>query len=81
LQFNVESLKTLGKLDIIQGATYYVVKKLEIIKAELVSHVETNWRDWSFRDLVDALRKWTEINIIVKTDKAEKRNRETPHNP
>ena len=78
LLFNVESLETLGKLDTIQGATYYVVKKLEVIKAELVSHVETNWRDWSFRDLVDALRKWTEINVIVK---AQKRNKETPHNP
>jgi uncharacterized protein YtpQ (UPF0354 family) len=42
LLFNVESLETLGKLDTIEGATYYVVKKLEVIKAELVAHVETN---------------------------------------
>ena len=35
LLFNVESLETLGKLDTIEGATYYVVKKLEVIKAEL----------------------------------------------
>ena len=55
LLFNVESLETLGKLNTVEGATYYVVKKLEVIKAELVAHVETNWRDWTFRDLVNAL--------------------------
>ncbi len=53
LLFNVESLETLRKLDTTQGVTYYVVKKIEVIKAELVSHVETNWKDWLFRDLVD----------------------------
>ena len=77
LLFNVESLETLGKLDTIEGATYYVVKKLEIVKPELVVHVKTNWRDWSFRDLVEALRKWTEINVIVK---ARKQNKESLNN-
>ena len=74
LLFNVESLETPGKLNTVEGATYYVVKKLEVIKAELVAHVETNWRDWTFRDLVNALRKWTEINIVVKTQNCNKYN-------
>lgn len=64
--FNVESLETLEKLDTIKGVTYYAFKKLEVVKAELVSHVETNWRDWTLRDLLDALRKWTEINSVPK---------------
>ena len=74
LLFNVESLETLGKLDTIEGAAYYVVKKLDVIKPELVAHVETNWRDWTFRDLVNVLRKWTEINSVVKTKKRNKDN-------
>lgn len=64
--FNVESLETLGKLDTIEGVIYYIVKKLDVVKSELVAHVETNWRDWTFRDLLDALQKWTEVNSIAK---------------
>ena len=45
LLFNVESLETLGKLDSVEGTTYYVLRELEIIKAELVTHVKTDWRD------------------------------------
>ena len=69
LLFNVKSLETLEKLDTTQSATYYAVKKLEIIKSELVVHVKNSWRDWEFRDLVEAFRKWTEINIVVKGPK------------
>ena len=70
--FNVESLETLRKLDTIKGVTYYIVKKLDVVKAELVSNVETNWRNWTFRDLLNALRKWTEINSVAK---AQRRNK------
>ena len=41
----MESLETMGKLDTIQGTTYYVVKKLEVIKVELVALVKPNWQD------------------------------------
>ena len=51
LLFNVESLETLDKLNTIEVTLFYVIKKLEVVKAELVSHVQTNWRDWTFRDL------------------------------
>ena len=70
LLFNVESLETLGKLDTIEGATYYVVKKLEVIKAELVAHVETNWRNWTFRDLVNALRNGRRLTVSLKRKSA-----------
>ena len=70
LLFNVESLKTLGKLETIEGATFYViVKKLEVLKAELATHVSGDWRNWSFSELLEALRKWTETNAVVKTEK------------
>ena len=38
---------------------------------ELVSHVETSWRDWTFRDLLDALRKRTEINSVPKLKRSK----------
>ena len=73
LLFNVESLETLGKLDSIEGTTYYVVlRKLEIIKAELVTHVKTDWRDWTFKDLLESLKKWTETNLVTKVSKRGK---------
>ena len=74
LLFNVESLETLEKLDIIEGVIYYIVKKIDVVKAELLAHVETNWRDWTFRDLLDALQKWTEVNSIAKVQKRSKDN-------
>ena len=66
LLFNVQSLETLEKLDTIQGTVYYVMKKLEAVKAELVSHVQSDWRSWTFKELLEALRKWTETNDNVK---------------
>ena len=63
-----------GKLDTIEGVIYYIVKKLDVVKVELVAHVETNWRDWTFRDLLDALQKWTEVNSIAKVQKRSKDN-------
>ena len=72
LLFNVESLETLGKLDSIEGTTYYVLRKLEIIKAELVTHVKTDWRDWTFKDLLESLKKWTETNLVTKVSKRGK---------
>ena len=65
LLFNIESLETLEKLDSIEGATYYVLRKLELIKAELVTHVKTDWRDWAFKDLLESLKKWTETNVVL----------------
>ena len=76
LLFNVESLVTLKKLDTIQGAAYFViVKKLEILKSELVTYVAEDWRDWTFTQLLEALRKWTETNTAVRTDKRGSTNR------
>jgi hypothetical protein len=70
LLFNVESLRTLGKLETIEGASFYIIiKKLEVLKAELVTHVSGDWRDWSFAELLEALRKWTETNAFIKTEK------------
>ena len=31
-----------------------------------MTHVGGDWRSWSFKELLEALRKWTAINAIVK---------------
>jgi len=63
LLFTTESLETLGKLESVQGVVHYVlVKKLEFLRSELVSHVPSDWRSWSFKELLEALRKWTDTN-------------------
>ena len=63
LLFTIESLETLGKLESVQGVAYYVlVKKSEFLRSELVSHVPSDWRLWSFKDLLEALRKCTDTN-------------------
>lgn len=63
LLFTFESLETLGKLESVQGVTYYVVvKKLEFLRSELVSQVPSGWRSWSFKESLEALRKWTDTN-------------------
>ena len=42
------------------------MKKLEAVKTKLVSHVQSDWRSWTFKELLEALRKWTETNDNVK---------------
>lgn len=43
-------------------AYYVLVKKLEFLRSELVSHVPSDWRAWPFKDLLEALPKWTDTN-------------------
>lgn len=63
LLFTIESLETLGNLESVQAMAYYVlVKKLEFLRSELVSHVPSDWRSWSFKELLEALHKWTDTN-------------------
>ena len=64
LLFTIESLKTLGKLESVQGVAYYVlVKKLGFLRSELVSHMPSDRHSWSFKELLEVLRKWTDTNI------------------
>jgi len=68
LLFTNESLETLGKLEPVQGMAYYVlVRKLEFPRGELVSHMPGDWRSWSFKELLKALRKWTDSNTTTST--------------
>ena len=47
----------------VHGVAYHVlVKKLELFRSEFVSRVASDWRSWSFKELLGALCKWTDTN-------------------
>ena len=63
LVFNVESLETLGKLEEVKGNVRCVLEKLKGIKGDLVRGQE-GWQEWDFKQLVNAIQKWREINPV-----------------
>ena len=67
LLFNVESLQTLKKLNEIDAAARFTFDKLEVMKNELAL-IDENWRNWTFKELLDTLEKWT-INNPVQSSK------------
>lgn len=74
LAYNVESLETLGKLDDVKGNVRSVLDKLKGIKGDLVRGQE-GWQDWDFPHLVDAIKRWREINPAeVETPSSKKPN-------
>ena len=42
------------------------MKTLEVVKEELVSHVQSDWRNCTFKELLEASRKWMVTNDNVK---------------
>ena len=62
LMYNVQSLETLGKLDV-AGNTRAVQDKLRGIKTDLVQG-QDGWQEWDFAQFVQALRRWEDINTI-----------------
>ena len=65
LLFNVQSLETLGKLREVSGNVRAVLDKLKGIKADLVRG-EEGWRDWDFGQLLQAIKRWRDINCDLQ---------------
>ena len=63
LLFNVESLLTLKKLNELDAAARFTFDKLEVIKNELAL-IDGNWRDWTFKEFLETLKKWTINNPL-----------------
>ena len=61
LLFNVKSLETTGKLQKVNGYVRMTIDKLPGIRGDLV-RTDDSWRIWNFPQLIDELRKWTEMN-------------------
>ena len=62
LAINVQSLDTMNKLDEIKGYVRLTIDKISCIRADLV-RTDEDWQDWDFRNLLEALRKWTDRYI------------------
>ena len=60
---NVQALETIGKLREMNGYVRMTLDKLTGIRADLV-RTDDNWQEWKFTHLVEALRKWTERNLL-----------------
>ena len=73
--YNVQSLETLGKLLDVAGNVRTVLEKLKGIKSDLVRGHE-RWQEWDFRQLLQAIKRWKDINPVVESSESESQPRE-----
>ena len=80
--FNVESLLTLKKLNELDAVARFTFDKLEVIKNELAL-IDGNWRDWTFKEFLKTLEKWTINNPLQggRKQKAYFNQEERMHTP
>ena len=72
LLFNVQSLETLGRLQDVKGNVRFVIDKLKGIKSDLVRG-HSGWQDWAFPQLVNALKRWRDINPVDTSDDGKRK--------
>ena len=72
---SVQSLESMGKLQNINGLVRHTLDKLSGIKSELVRS-DDDWQEWTYVELVEALKKWTERNLVQNTEKSSENNPE-----
>ena len=80
LLYNVQSLETHGKLRDVAGNVRAVLDKLKGIKSGLVRGHE-GWQEWNFRQLLQAIKRWKDINPVVEANESEIQPREPTHSP
>ena len=80
LLYNVQSLETLGKLRDVAGNVRTVLDKLKGIKSDLVRGHE-GWQEWDFRQLLQAIKRWKDINPVVEASESESQPREPKYIP
>ena len=59
----MESLLTLKKLNQLDVDARFTFDKLEVIKNELALF-DGNWCDWTFKEFLETLEKWTINNPL-----------------
>ena len=69
---HVQALETMGKLRDINGNVRITLDKLSHIRSDLV-RMDDNWKEWTFPQLVEALRQWIERNP-TNEEKREKQH-------
>ena len=70
---SVQSLESIGKLQNINGFVRHTLDKLSGIRSELVRS-DVDWQEWTYVELVEALKKWTERNPVQNTEKLSENN-------
>ena len=68
LNYNVQSMETLGKVLDCWTMVQSVLDKLPSINAELVSN-KMGWQDWGFGELLQASEEWREIYPLEMVQK------------
>ena len=61
---SVQALKTMGKLQEINGYVRLTLDKLQGIRADL-ARMDNGWQEWKFSQSVEALESWTQRNPIT----------------
>ena len=74
LNYNVQSLETLGKLSQCLSMVRGILEKLPGIKAELVTN-QVGWQDWGFTELLGALENCKAIHPLESSSASK-----TPNN-
>ena len=75
LLYNVQSLETLGRLRDVAGNVRAVLDKLKGIKSDLVRGHE-RWQEWNFSQLLQAIKRWKDINPVTEVSESEIQPRE-----
>ena len=72
---NVQALDTMNKLKQINGYAWLTLDKLPDIRGYLV-RIDEDCQEWTFLQLVEALRQWTTKNpkIILSAEKVSNVN-------
>ena len=70
---SVQSLEPMGKLQNINGFVRHTLDKLSGIKPELVRS-DDDWQEWTYVELVEALKRWTDRNPVQNTEKSSENN-------
>ena len=73
----VQPLQTLKKLETVNGYVPMTLDKLQAIRGDLV-RTDSNWEDWDFAQLSEALRLWTRRNPIIEASDGNKPKHDRP---
>ena len=63
----------MANLKYVNGFARHDLDKLSGIRSELVRS-DGDWQEWTYIELVEALRKWTEKNPVPSTEKFSENN-------
>ena len=75
LMYAVQSLETMGGLQQVNGNVALTLEKLPGIRGDL-TRVDSDWENWDFVKLVEALHRWTRRNPIEQSSETRSRDRD-----